>query len=76
MNQGHSQNMSHVSVDVNLMVASVTQDKNGTMISVSASVKNQYRVCENDYDWNPSRCSCKCDKNCHIGENLKSCKGI
>ena len=38
MSQRNSQN---VSVDVNLMVGNVTQDKNVTIISVSVSVKNQ-----------------------------------
>ena len=41
MNQRHSQNISHVSEDVNLMVENVTRDKNGTMITVSESVKSQ-----------------------------------
>ena len=41
MNKRHSQNISHTSVDVNLMVENVTQGKNRTMISVSVSVKNQ-----------------------------------
>ena len=39
MNQRHSQNTSHVSVDVNLMVGNVTRDKNGALASVSVSVK-------------------------------------
>lgn len=38
MSQRNSQN---VSVDVNLMVGNVTQDKNVTIISVSVSVKTQ-----------------------------------
>ena len=43
MNQGHSRNISHVIVDVDLMVGNVTGDKEGTiaMTSVSASAKNQ-----------------------------------
>ena len=32
MNQGHSQNISHVSVDVSLMVENAIQDKNGFKI--------------------------------------------
>ena len=35
MNQRHSQNTSHVSVDVNLVVGNVTRDRNGTVIIVS-----------------------------------------
>ena len=35
MNQRHSQNISHVSVDVDLMVGNVTQDKKGRTVSVS-----------------------------------------
>ena len=40
MNQRNSQNMSHMSVDVNLMVGKVTQDKNG-IISANVSEKRQ-----------------------------------
>ena len=32
MNQRHSQKISHVSVDVSLMVGNVTRDKNRTLI--------------------------------------------
>ena len=39
MNERHLQSISHVSVDVNLMVENVTQNKNGIMVSVSASVR-------------------------------------
>ena len=41
LNQRHSENISHVIADVDLMVENVTWDKNGMMISVSVSVKNQ-----------------------------------
>ena len=41
MNQRHSQNISHVSEHVNLKVENVTRDKNGTMTTVSESVKSQ-----------------------------------
>ena len=37
----HLQNISHVSIDVSLMLENVTQDRNGTMISVSVSVHIQ-----------------------------------
>ena len=40
MNQRHLQNISHVSVDVSLIVENVTQSKNETIISVNVSVKN------------------------------------
>ena len=40
MNQRYSQNISHASLDVNLMVENVIRDKNGTMIIVTVSVKN------------------------------------
>ena len=39
MNQRQSQNISHVSVDVNLMVGHVTRGTNGTMVNFSVSVK-------------------------------------
>ena len=41
MNQRHTQNISQASVDVNLMVESVAQERNGIMISANVSVKNQ-----------------------------------
>ena len=41
MNQRHRQNISHVSVDVNVIVGNVTGDKNGTMINANVNVKNQ-----------------------------------
>ena len=41
MDQRHSKIISHVTVDVNLMVENVTPEKNGTMIYVSVSVKYQ-----------------------------------
>ena len=40
MNQGHAQNISPVSVDVNLLVEKVTRYKNRTIISVNVRVKN------------------------------------
>ena len=30
-------------------------------------------ACE-DYNWNPSICACKCDKDCDISKCLKGCK--
>ena len=44
MNQGHSQNKSHLSIDVSSMVENVTQHKNETMISVSESVNYQQNI--------------------------------
>ena len=41
MNQAHSEDISHVSLDMNLIVGNVTQGKNGTMISVAVIMKNQ-----------------------------------
>ena len=39
MNKRHSKNIFHVSVDVGFMVENVTQDKNGTRVSVSVVAK-------------------------------------
>ena len=39
MNKGHSKNISHVSVNKNLMIGNVTKDKNERIIRVSGSVK-------------------------------------
>ena len=44
MNQRNSQDISHVSVYVNLMVENVTRDKNGAMIGANMSVKNQQHI--------------------------------
>ena len=47
MNQGHSQSISYVSIDVNLMVENVIQCKNGILIYVSASEKHgAYKTCK------------------------------
>ena len=49
MNQEHSQNVSHVSIDVNLMVENVTPGKNEIMISASVIKSIKQRVCEENY---------------------------
>ena len=36
--------MSYESIDVNLRVGNVTQNKNGTIINVSVSAKNQQHI--------------------------------
>ena len=37
------------------------------------SVKcNKKHICKRDYIWIPSRCACKYDKACEIGEYLKN----
>ena len=43
MNKRHSKNIFLVSVDVGFMVENVTQDKNGTRVSVSVGVKTLHR---------------------------------
>ena len=48
INQGHLQNLFHVDVDVILMVGNVTRDKNGTIKSVSVSVKINNNACKED----------------------------
>ena len=49
-----SQKITHLSVDVDLMVVNITRDKNGTMIGVSVSAKKTIRhiTCEKHYAWN------------------------
>lgn len=55
MNQRHLQNISHLSVDVNLMVGNVTQGRNGTMVNVRSRKKKQskktikHRISEDVY---------------------------
>ena len=44
MNQKHLYNIFHVNTDVNLMVESVTQNKNATIISVNGNVKDQKNI--------------------------------
>ena len=44
MNQKHLYNIVHVNTDVSLMVESVTQNKNATIISVNGNVKDQKNV--------------------------------
>ena len=41
MNEGLSENIYNVSIDVDLMVRNETRDKNGIIASVSVSVENQ-----------------------------------
>ena len=64
------QNLFHVDVDLILMVGNVTRDKNGTITSVSVSVKINNNACKEDYVWNPSTWSCECE----IVEYLKDCE--
>ena len=44
MNQRNSQNISHESRDVNLVVGNLTQNKNETMININVSIKNQQHI--------------------------------
>ena len=71
MNQGHSQNIYYVSVDVNLLVENVTRDKNGAMISVSVNLKNQDNLAHVK-----RICRCDCDKDYEIREHLKNCECV
>ena len=71
MNQGHSQNIYYVSVDVNLLVENVTRDKNGAMISVSVNVKTQENLAHVK-----RTCRCDCDKDYEIREYLKNCECV
>ena len=44
MNEGLSENIYNVSIDVDLMVRNETRDKNGIIASVSVSVENQWSM--------------------------------
>ena len=57
MNQRYSQNISHVSVDVTLMVRNVTRDRKKPI---------KYCVCKEDNVWNSNSCVCESDKDCDI----------
>ena len=79
MNQGHSQSISLVSADVNLMVGNVTQDKNETLMSVTLRIKTQQDIThlKKNLPWNlVSKCACEGDKDCEIGEYLKKYQRI
>ena len=65
-----------MSVDKNLIVGNVTQDKNGTVISIIVNMKNHQDIARVNYSWNPNICACKCEKNCEIYEYLLNCEGI
>ena len=36
----------------------------------------KYRVCKEDYAWNPSICACQCNKDCGFDEYVKNCACI
>ena len=60
MNRKSQQSMYHLNknVNVDLMGKNVIQINGGITINVDVSVKKHY-VCEKDYIWNPSTCSCE-----------------
>ena len=64
----------HISCDCRCEFNTIKPYKNGTIINVNVSVKKsiRYWACEEDHVWNPSACTFECDKNCKIGEYLKS----
>ena len=78
MNQGHLQNISHVSVDGYSMIGNGTRDKNGTIISVSVKCRKLVKLgaYKEDYALNPSTCVCRCDKNSEIDEYLKDMESL
>ena len=63
---------SRVSVDVNLMVENMTQDKKWESDKCQCDWEKpiKHRTCE-EY-----LCSCKCEKDCKIGEYLKGCEYV
>ena len=60
MNRKRQQSMYHLNknVNVDLMGKNVIQINGGTTINVDVSVR-KHHVCEKDYIWNPSTCSCE-----------------
>ena len=60
MNRKCQQSMYHLNknVNVDLMGKNVIQIHGGITINVDVSVK-KHHVCEKDYIWNPSTCSCE-----------------
>ena len=60
MNRKRQQSMYHLNknVNVDLMGKNVIQIHGGITINVDVSVK-KHHVCEKDYIWNPSTCSCE-----------------
>ena len=60
MNRKSQQSMYHLNknVNVDLMGKNVIQINGGITINVDVSVR-KHHVCEKDYIWNPSTCSCE-----------------
>ena len=60
MNRKRQQSMYHLNknVNVDLMGKNVIQINGGITINVDVSVR-KHHVCEKDYIWNPSTCSCE-----------------
>ena len=59
MNRKRQQSMYHLNknVNVDLMGKNVIRINGGITINVDVSVR-KHHVCEKDYIWNPSTCSC------------------
>ena len=60
MNRKRQQSMYHLNknVNVDLMGKNVIRINGGITINVDVSVR-KHHVCEKDYIWNPSTCSCE-----------------
>ena len=60
MNRKRQQSMYHLNknINVDLMGKNVIQINGGITINVDVSVR-KHHVCEKDYIWNPSTCSCE-----------------
>ena len=55
--------MYHANVNVDLMEENVIQINGGITINVDMNVSKERHVCEKDYIWNHSACSCENGKN-------------
>ena len=63
----------HIPCKCNFDGKNVIQTTNGIVITVEASTKTmEYYVCKDDYDWNPSTCTCEFNKEGKFDENLEN----
>ena len=57
-NRKYQQSIYHANVNVNLMEENIAQMNGGITINADVSLK-KHHICERNYMWNPSTCSCE-----------------
>ena len=62
----------HANAEVSLMVEIIIKKKrNNDKCQCECKNLKKHRVCEEDYNRNPSVCASECDKDCNISESLR-----